>query len=189
MNIMGLIRTCVDASRLQARRMLRLSTAIVEMVRPILILLPHGSQAELRNQVMMLGVVVLAEESHASFQRFARWLTRHIDYPPHVRYAGFCQQLSDDPAMHPASPGRTCGVPSVQDHAAYGQQLVAVPLPEGRPEYDSLVIAMAGGGQKHLRTLRARCLPVPIRDRMPVALFRDTYTGSRACFPLPAFAC
>ncbi|MHB1100019.1 MAG: phosphate/phosphite/phosphonate ABC transporter substrate-binding protein [Burkholderiales bacterium] len=103
------------------------------------------------------GVVVNSGDAKL-LERFARFLSEKTGYPMHVVYASSYTQLSNMLRDHPDSVGWACGAPFVEDHKAYGEQLVAVPLFQGKPLYHSLIIAKKGRSEKHLADFRGEVL-------------------------------
>ncbi len=94
--------------------------------------------------------VVLNSGDAKLMERFARFLSEKAGYPMHVVYASNYTELSDRLRDHPDDVGWTCEAPFVEDHKAYGQQLVAVPLFDGKPLFHSLVMTQKGRKEKRL---------------------------------------
>jgi phosphonate transport system substrate-binding protein len=103
------------------------------------------------------GVVVNSGNAR-NIEQFARLLSQKTGYPLHVVYASSYIELSNTLRDHPGSLGWACGAPFVEDHKAYGQQLVAVPLFHGQPLYHSLILARKDGKERRLADFRGKVL-------------------------------
>ncbi len=109
----------------------------------LLLILAAGAVADNRGdrQAFYVTGVVPNRGNSALLERFVHWLDRHARYPLHLHFIDSYDDLSDGLQRNPRALGWTCGVPFVLDHELDGQQLVAVPLLHGKPEYDSVIIA------------------------------------------------
>jgi len=119
---------------------------------PALLLLfsnPTLAVPQKSHDFVVTGVVLNSGDAKL-LERFARVLTEKTGYPLHVVYASSYSELSNILRDHPDSVGWTCEAPFLEDHKAYGQQLVAVPLFNGKPLLHSLVMTQKGRKEKHL---------------------------------------
>lgn len=89
---------------------------------------------------------------------FVRFLSEEAGYPMQVVFASSYTELSNILRDHPDAVGWTCGAPFVEDHRAYGQQLVAVPLFQGKPFYHSLILTRTGRKEKRLADFKGKVL-------------------------------
>ncbi|VAW61264.1 hypothetical protein MNBD_GAMMA08-1422 [hydrothermal vent metagenome] len=73
-------------------------------------------------------------------EKFKSYLTKHSGIHLNLVYAKNYTDLSKKMHNDPLAIGWTRGVPYVQDHALYNQQLIAVPTFNQKPTYYSLVL-------------------------------------------------
>ncbi len=102
--------------------------------------------------------VILDQGYNPLLEHFTAWLAKHADYPLTTSYTENYQAITDDLQQHPASLAWTCGAPFVEDHAADGQILVAVPLFHGKPTYHSITITRTGRTEKSLLDFKGQVL-------------------------------
>jgi phosphonate transport system substrate-binding protein len=98
-----------------------------------------GVNGEPARPFVLSGVVKESGNTDV-FQRFVDYLSERSGYSLKPAYADSYEALSQQLRRDSGAVGWTCGAPFVQDHAADGQQLLAVPLFNGKPTYRSLVI-------------------------------------------------
>ena len=116
----------------------------------------HAEEPVSHAHTLVISGVVLDQGSNALDSRFTQWLAKHSGLRLSVRYADSYQSLSNTLRKQPDALGWTCGAPFVEDHAADGQQLVAIPLFKGKPLYHSLVIARSGRQEKSLADFKGQ---------------------------------
>ncbi|MDX8390561.1 MAG: PhnD/SsuA/transferrin family substrate-binding protein [Mariprofundaceae bacterium] len=133
---------------------LRIRTGIALCI--TVLLLPSMSHAGQERNALVLSGVVLEQGNNPALSQFTKWLARKADYPLTTQFSGSYQDLSNSLREHPACLAWTCGVPFVEDHHQDGQQLVAVPLFNGKPTYRSLVMTHAGRTEKTLRDFKGQ---------------------------------
>lgn len=121
------------------------------------LLVTSYSMALASHDFVVSGVVVNSGNAKR-LERFVSVLSKNADYPMHVVYASSYTELSNILRDDPDSVGWACGAPFVEDHKAYGQQLVAVPLFRGKPIYHSLIIARRGRKEKRLADFKGEVL-------------------------------
>ena len=113
--------------------------------------------APLSHAFVVTGVVVNSGNANR-LEHFTHLLSENAHYPMHVVYASSYTELSNILREHPDSIGWACGAPFVEDHRAYGQQFVAVPLFRGKPLYHSLIMARKGRKEKRLVDFKGEVL-------------------------------
>ncbi len=99
------------------------------------------------------GVVSNSGSDHL-IRDFADYLGRRSGYPLKPVFVDSYEKLSSTLKNHEGSLGWTCGVPFVEDNYHYGQKIISVPLFQGRPLYDSVVISTAQNKGKSLMDFR-----------------------------------
>jgi phosphonate transport system substrate-binding protein len=102
--------------------------------------------------------VVLNSGNARLVEHFVSLLSRRSGYAMKVHYVGSYSQLSETLRDRSDAVGWTCGAPFVEDHRAYGQQLVGVPLFRGKPEYHSLVMTRRDRPERRLRDFKGKVL-------------------------------
>lgn len=100
--------------------------------------------------------VVLDQGESQLLNRFTAWFSDHAGGEWKPVYQESYRALSDYLRAHDRALGWTCGAPFVEDHARDGQQVVAVPLFQGRPLYHSLVISRIGRSEKRLEDFKGK---------------------------------
>ncbi|MDX8396440.1 MAG: PhnD/SsuA/transferrin family substrate-binding protein [Mariprofundaceae bacterium] len=105
---------------------------------------------------LVLSGVVLEQGNNPLLTEFTSWLAKKANYPLATEYTGSYQNLSDSLQKDPSSIAWTCGVPFVEDHASDQQQLVAVPLFNGKPTYRSFVVTRSGRSEKTLADFKGQ---------------------------------
>ena len=109
-----------------------------------------------QSRSFVVSGVLLNQGNNPLMSRFSQWLAKHSGLRLSTRYADSYQSLSDQLRQQPNALAWTCGAPFVEDHAADGQQLVAIPLFKGKPLYHSLVIARSGRQEKSLADFKGQ---------------------------------
>lgn len=89
---------------------------------------------------------------------FVRNLSEQSHYPMKPVFVNSYRELSRLLRERPDAIAWTCAVPFVEDHKAYGQQLVGVPLFNGQPLYHSLVLARRGSPETRLADFKDKVL-------------------------------
>lgn len=102
--------------------------------------------------------VVINSGQAKQIKSFVRLLSEKSGYPMQVVFTSHYTELSNLLRDHPDSIGWTCGAPYVEDHKAYGQKLVAVPLFHGKPLYHSLILTRKGRPEKQLADFKDQVL-------------------------------
>jgi len=88
----------------------------------------------------VISGVVTNQLAKQQLSNFVDWLSTASGYPMHLAYARNYSDLSRTLRENPNAIGWTCGAPFVEDHDNDGQQLIGVPLFNGRPTYHSVVL-------------------------------------------------
>jgi len=94
--------------------------------------------------------VILNSGNANLIERFAQYLAAKSGHPLKPVFASSYQELSNTLRDNPDAIGWTCGAPYVQDHALDGQQLLSVPLFNGKPLYYSVIVTRKGRPEKKL---------------------------------------
>jgi len=130
------------------------------MVKPILfvlnllIFLTATTQATAEEMTkphdFVVSGVILNSGNANLVERFAQYLSTKSGHPLKPVFASSYQDLSNILRDNPDAIGWTCGAPYVQDHALDEQQLLSVPLFNGKPLYYSVIITRKGRPEKTL---------------------------------------
>lgn len=118
-----------------------------------------GRAAESAGQephVFVVSGVLVNSGNGRAIADFVGYLSRRADYPMRAVFVDSYRQLSIILRDKPDAVGWNCGAPYVEDQKEYGQQLIAVPLFQGRPLYHSLILSRSGGAEQRLLDFRDR---------------------------------
>jgi len=124
---------------------------------------------------LALSGVVLDQGDNVALSRFTTWLAKQANYNLTPSYKESYQDITNYLSDHRKSLAWTCGAPFVEDYKKYGQQLIAVPLFNGKPTYHSLVIAKKGRIEHSLADFKEK-------------VFAYSDPRSNSGFVAPAFA-
>ncbi len=130
---------------------------ILRVTLGLLLLFFSHAQAAPVHSFVVSDFVVNSGQAH-QIESFVRYLSEKSGYPMQAVFTSHYTGLSDILRDHPDSIGWTCGAPYVEDHKAYGQQLVAVPLFHGNPLYHSLVLTQKNRPEKQLSDFKGKVL-------------------------------
>jgi len=130
------------------------------MVKPILFVLnlllfltvpAQASAADMTkpHDFVVSGVIINSGNTNL-IERFTQYLSVKSGYPLQPVFASSYQDLSNTLRDNPDAIGWTCGAPYVQDHALDKQQLLSVPLLNGKPLYYSVIVTRKGRPEKSL---------------------------------------
>ncbi len=108
-----------------------------------------GINSDQAHPFVITGVVVNSGASKM-IGRFVAYLSQESGYPMRPVFVSTYSELSSLLREHPYAVGWTCGAPFVEDNTRDGQQLLGVPLLNGKPLYDSLVIRARGREEQSL---------------------------------------
>ncbi len=123
-----------------------------------LLLLFFGNAEAAPVHSFVVSDVVVNSGQAKQIESFVRYLSEKSGYPMQAVFTSHYTGLSDILREHPDSIGWTCGAPYVEDHKAYGQQLVAVPLFQGKPLYHSLILTQKDRPEKQLSDFKGKVL-------------------------------
>lgn len=101
---------------------------------------PLGAKSFEPVPFVISGVVVNSGSSEL-VNRFVQTLSSESAYPMKPLYVKSYAELSEVLRDNPVALGWTCGAPYVEDRIKDGQQLISVPLFNGKPLYSSLIIS------------------------------------------------
>ena len=134
------------------------------------------SHAEASDPPLKFGITAVILQDQNEF--LAQWethlesrLDRDVEFVQRGSYAEISELLSRD-AIDIAW---VCGAPYVRHRDRW--RLVAVPLADGKPHYQSYLIVRAGYAPPLVRHLQGTVFRTPIRTRTPGAAVRDAETG------------
>ena len=101
------------------------------------------------------GVVVNSGASKL-FDSFVGYLSAESGYPMRPVFVDSYSELSILLRDHPDAVGWTCGAPFVEDNIKDGQQLVSIPLFNGKPFYHSLIMCPVGRPENSLAEFKGQ---------------------------------
>lgn len=130
------------------------SAAIAFLLFPIIFGQAHATPM---HSFVVSDVVVNSGQAR-QIESFVHLLSEKSGYPMQAVFTSNYTELSNILREHPDAVGWTCGAPYVEDHKAYGQQLIAVPLFHGKPLYHSLILARKGRPEKRLADFKGEVL-------------------------------
>lgn len=107
-----------------------------------------------RQEYPLLVSGVVSQDEIAVLNAFADYLSENAGYPLRIMAVASYTHLTQALQENPTALGWVCGLPYVQDRQSLNLQLVAVPLFNGKPTYESWVIARRGRPEKRLREFR-----------------------------------
>ncbi|MDX8398344.1 MAG: PhnD/SsuA/transferrin family substrate-binding protein [Mariprofundaceae bacterium] len=140
----------------------------------VMIMLPFQVQAQDGSNELAFSGVLLDQGNNPTLDHFTQWLSKKASYQLTPSYQESYQGISDVLKQNTRSVAWTCGAPFVQDYQKDGQQLIAVPLFQGKPSYHSLVITRAGRSERSLFDFKG-------------LLFAYSDARSNSGFVVPAF--
>ncbi|HED15283.1 MAG TPA: hypothetical protein ENI64_00465 [Gammaproteobacteria bacterium] len=103
------------------------------------------------------GVIINSGNANL-IERFTQYLTAKSGHSLKPVFASTYQELSNTLRDNPDAIGWTCGAPYVQDHALDKQQLLSVPLFNGKPLYYSVIVTRKGRPEKSLTDFKQQIL-------------------------------
>jgi phosphonate transport system substrate-binding protein len=119
----------------------------------------HSKHSETGKHPFVISGVVLSRGNTELLNSFVSMLEQRTGYPLYVEYVDSYADLSKTLRQHPDAIGWTCGAPFIEDHQSDQQQLVAVPLLNGKPTYHSVIITRAGNkSEQHLQDFKGKVL-------------------------------
>lgn len=102
-----------------------------------------------RHPFVITGVVVNSGASRL-LNNFVTYLSQESGYPMQAIFVDSYNELSKLLRDHPEAIGWTCGAPFIEDNIKDGQQLVSIPLLNGKPLYYSLIVRAVGRPERTL---------------------------------------
>ncbi len=136
---------------------MHVSRRIVAFVFLLLSMTFGSAMAATVHSFVVSDVVVNSGEAR-QIESFVRFISQKTGYPMQAIFTANYTELSNTLRNHPDSVGWTCGAPYVEDHKAYGQQLIAVPLFRGKPLYHSIILTQRGRKEKRLADFKGEVL-------------------------------
>ncbi len=118
---------------------------------------PSADKPGVIHDFVITGVVLNSGNARL-VEQFVELLGKHSGYRMKARFVSSYDDLSDILRKQPDAIGWTCGVPFVQDRRRDGQQLIGVPLFNGKPLYYSLILAHRDKTEKILSDFRGQVL-------------------------------
>lgn len=113
-----------------------------------------AAAADGKTHMFVVSGVLLNSGNGRLINEFTDYLSASSGYTLRPVFVESYRQLSNKLRDHPDALGWNCGAPYVEDRREHGQQLIAVPLFQGKPLYHSLILARSGRQERRLLDFR-----------------------------------